>query len=150
MIALVGIHRLDLLRRLYARVCLPAQVHAELTASARFAVQNDVFAQPWLEVVSLPDPLDPLLVSQLDIGEAAVLTLAKQIPFAEVLMDERRGRRVAERAFGLPILGTGGLLLRAKAARLITAVKPLLHEMVHNGYYLGEQLIQAVCSAAAE
>jgi predicted nucleic acid-binding protein len=69
----------------------------------------------------------------LDAGEAAVVTLARQRPGAEVLMDERRGRRVAEQVYRLRIVGTGGFLLRAKAAGLIPAVGPLLTAMKTNG-----------------
>ncbi len=84
------------------------EVHNELTASVRFASARDLFAPPWLEVVSPSGPVDSLLASQLDAGEAAVVTLARQWQGAEVLMDERRGRRVAEQVYGLRIVGTGG------------------------------------------
>lgn len=101
-------------------------------------------------MVSLPAPPDAFLASQLDAGEAAVVTLARQRPGAEVLMDERRGRRVAEQVYGLRIVGTGGLLLRAKMSGLIPAVTPLLTAMQRNGYHLSERLIHAVCHAAGE
>lgn len=133
MIALAGIQQMDLLNSLYSRVCIPIQVHAELTGSRRFAAQSGLFSRPWIEVVSLSVPLDPFLSSQMDSGEAAVLTLARQIQDSEVLLDERRGRPVAEQVYGLRIVDTGGLLLCAKTAGLIGAVKPLLTEMRNNG-----------------
>lgn len=148
--ALAGIGHLDLLPRLFQSVSIPTSVHAELTGSIRFASAQDLFTQPWLEVVSLGGPVDAFLASQLDPGEAAVLILARQMQGAEVLMDERRGRRVAEQVYGLPIVGTGGLLLRAKAAGLVPAVHPLLTAMKTNGYHLSDRLIQAVCGAAGE
>lgn len=78
-----------------------------------------------------------------------MLILARQMQGAEVLMDERRGRRVAEQVYGLPIVGTGGLLLRAKAAGLFCG-QLLLTAMKTNGYHLSDRLIQAVCVAAGE
>jgi len=150
LIALAGVRQMELLPRLFSRVWIPAVVHTELTGSVRFATARDLFTQSWLQVVSPAGPVDAFLSSQLDPGEAAVLTLAHQMPGAEVLMDERRGRRVAEQVFRLSIVGTGGLLLRAKAAGLIPVVSPLLSAMKANGYHLSERLMQAVCRAAGE
>ncbi len=150
LIALAGIRQMELLTRLFSRVWIPTVVHTELTGSVRFATARDLFTQPWLQIISPAEPVDTFLSSQLDPGEAAVLTLARQTPGAEVLMDERRGRRVAEQVYGLPIVGTGGLLLRAKAAGLIPAVSPLLSAMKANGYHLSERLMHAVCRAAGE
>jgi predicted nucleic acid-binding protein len=150
LIALAGIQQLDLLPRLFASVWIPVEVHRELTGSLRFATMHAVFDQSWLQVVSLPGPADALLVAQLDAGEAAVVTLARQRSGAEVLMDERRGRRVAEQIYGLRLVGTGGLLLRAKAAGLIPAVNPLLTAMKTNGYHLSDRLMLAISQAAGE
>jgi predicted nucleic acid-binding protein len=76
--------------------------------------------------------------------------LAQQLKNAVVLIDERKGRRVAERVYGLRILGTGGLLLRAKTVGLIAGVQSCLSAMKANGYYLGDRLVRAVCQAAGE
>lgn len=150
LIALAAIGQLDLLPRLYQRIWIPAEVHRELTGSARFISARQLFDQPWLEVISLSGPLDALLSSQLDVGEASVLALARERPSTEVLMDERRGRRLAEQVYGLRIVGTGGLLLRAKTAGLIPAVTPLLNAMKSNGYHLSDRLLNAVSRAAGE
>jgi len=150
LIALASIRQMDLLPRLFARIPIPAQVQAELTGSIRFAAAGELFAQLWLEVVTLAGPVDAFLCSPLDLGEAAVLTLARRMQDAEVLLDERRARRVAEQVYGLRIVGTGGLLLRAKAAGLIPAVNPLLTAMKANGYHLSERLMNAVSRAAGE
>jgi len=56
------------------------------------------------------------LAQLLDLGEAEALTLAvaENLP---VLMDERRGRGVALH-LGVPVLGTGAVLIAAKQAGL--------------------------------
>jgi len=87
-------------------VSIPAVVYQELTGSLRFAATRHVFNQSWLEVVPLPEPCDAVLASQLDPGEAAVLALACRLKNAEVLVDERKARRLAERLYGLRIVGT--------------------------------------------
>src|SRR5256885_2278103 len=68
----------------------------------------------------------------LDPGEAMVLALALARRAAgddvEVALDEKKGRRAAE-TLGLPLVGTAGLLLRAKADGRIAAVAPVLEEL---------------------
>ena len=76
--------------------------------------------------------------------------LARELADVAVLIDERKARRIAERVYGLRILGTGGLLLRAKVAGLVPGVQPLLTAMRKNGYHLSDRLVQAVCEAAGE
>lgn len=150
LIALGGIHQLSLLRELFPKVWVPAEVHRELTAAIRFVSAREQFNQAWLEVVpSLPSH-DEYLAANLDAGEAAVITLGCHLHPSFVLIDERKTRRVAERVYHLPILGTGGLLLRAKKAGLISRVQPLLTAMQANGYHLGTSLVNAVCQAASE
>ena len=150
LIALAGINQLALLPHLFRKVAIPAVVYQELTGSRRFAVTWQLFNQPWLEVVPVPEPCDASLASQIDPGEAAVLALACQLKNAEVLVDERKARRLAERLYGLCMVGTGGLLLRAKAAGLIPAVQPALANMRAHGYHLSDRLVEAICRAAGE
>jgi len=150
LIALAGVNQLSLLQHLFRKVSIPAVVHQELIGSQRFAATRHLFNQPWLEVVPLPEPSDVVLASQLDRGEADVLTLARQLKNAEVLIDERKARRLAERLYSLRILGTGGLLLRAKTAGLIAGVRPVLAGMKANGYHLSDRLVEAICQAAGE
>ena len=72
----------------------------------------------------------------LDPGESMVLALASARRLAgddvEVVLDERKGRNAAK-ALGLGLLGTAGLLLRAKSDGRITTVAPLLDELGRQG-----------------
>jgi predicted nucleic acid-binding protein len=140
---------LGLLHRLFEKVWIPAVVQQELTGSRRFPAVAQTFNHAWLQL-SPACPFDAFLAAELDPGEAAMISLAQQLKNAVVLIDERKGRRVAERVYGLRILGTGGLLLRAKTVGLIAGVQSCLSAMKANGYYLGDRLVRAVCQAAGE
>jgi uncharacterized protein len=94
--------------------------------------------------------LDPVLQSELGKGEAEVIALAREVRSERVLIDERKGRRIATMVYGLKVTGTGGILLAAKQAGLVPTVGPLLAAMKQNGYFLGEGLVAAIRQAAGE
>jgi hypothetical protein len=68
---------------------------------------------------------------------------------AIVLMDDQAGRRVA-RQLGLPVVGTAGLLLLAKAQDQVQAVAPLLAALRDRGYWLSDALVAEVRRRAGE
>ena len=64
-------------------------------------------------------------------------------------MDEKRGRSVAK-SEKVDVLGTVGLLLKAKQAQLIPAISPLLDKMLENDYRLSPNLIERAKYLAEE
>ncbi|MBA3416465.1 MAG: DUF3368 domain-containing protein [Chloroflexia bacterium] len=60
------------------------------------------------------------------------------------------GRRDCARRFWLAIVGTAGILLRAKRAGAIAAVRPLLDELLASGLFLGGAVIHEVLEDAGE
>lgn len=61
--------------------------------------------------------------AQLDAGEAEAIALALEHPGSAVLLVEQRGRAYAV-TLGVPVVGTFGVLIRAKREGLIPAVHP--------------------------
>lgn len=94
-------------------------------------------------------PVDPALPSRLGPGEAAALSLAMAQNARAVLLDEAYGRRIA-RQHGLPVVGTLSVLLAAKQAGLLPAVRPVLGEMVRQGRRISARLQAQVLRAAGE
>ena len=92
-----------------------------------------------IEILPSP-PLDPMLATILDPGEASILQLAKEQRILDVLMDERRGRRVATDVFGFEVAGTCALLLRAKKLALIPEVRAPLDRIIMNGLFISPRL----------
>lgn len=125
----------------------PREVEAELAAGA---VPEHPWTTPgWLTVLALQHALDPVAIASLDVGEAAVIQLAREIGARRVCMDERKGRRVA-RAVGLEVVGTLGLLLLAKRRGQIPAVRPFIERLQATGTWYHPALVARVLAAAGE
>jgi predicted nucleic acid-binding protein len=93
----------------------------------------------WLKIEK---PSNPALVAALkvtvDDGEAEAIALAAERRW-RIVLDDRRARDVAQR-MELKVIGTVGLLIRAKRAGLLPWIKPLLNELTEKGFHLSETL----------
>ena len=115
---LVLIDAIDVLPALFTDVYVPPDVLAELADSrAPEPVRNWASGPPpWLKQQSPSSRLPS--TAALDPGEAAAISLAKEIRAAAILVDEKRGVRVA-REEGLVIVRTLAVLELAGERRLI-------------------------------
>ncbi|MCS6831850.1 MAG: DUF3368 domain-containing protein, partial [bacterium] len=67
-----------------------------------------------------------------------------------LLIDERIGRRVAER-LGLRFIGVLGVLIEAKERGVIETVKPVLDALISRaGFWIGDDLYARVLQEAKE
>lgn len=126
LIALATIDRLDILKALFDKVIVPEAVHFELLeGGASHAGVSSYQHATWLKVQPLITTLDPLLDKVLDTGEASVVQLAreKQQP---VLIDERKGRKIAREIYQLRVIGTARILVEAKQHGCLASLKDAL------------------------
>ena len=151
LVALLGLDLLSLLRELYTEVWIPEEVKAEFLAAERMHRVQALKDAPWIKTVHLTDARDisTYMRSGLDLGEAAVLALAKEHDAQFIIIDELKARQHAAR-IRLPFRGTVGILLEAKEKGLIDAIKPLLIRLQDNGVHLSESLINNALQDAGE
>ena len=117
--ALLKVDQAGLLIQLFGRVVVPAEVYMELSAG-----HSDI--PSWLEVLSLPVQSSlQELVKDLHLGEAAAIALAELTRPDYLLMDERKGRRIAKER-GIPVLGLAGVLVQARRRGIIDNVRLFL------------------------
>lgn len=151
LIALAHADVLPILDGLFERVLLPEAVRNEIdagkNASVRFAGMSKQCRVLHVELDPAPDAL---LTGVLDRGEAAVLLLARATKADLTLLDERKGRKIAAEVFRLRVMGTAGLLVRAKRAGLIARVREPLDRMLNAGYYLHERIREHILHLADE
>ena len=102
----------------------------------------DLHDLAWVTVRTPVSAPPTSLVTDLGPGETQVLLLALEMPGAVVVLDDARARRVAELRH-IPAIGTLGLLLDAKRAGSISAVKPCLDQLLLRGFRLAAQTRKA-------
>jgi predicted nucleic acid-binding protein len=147
LINLVGVGLLDLLPTLYGSVTIAQAVDAEY-ARGKTATDPDLHSLRWLQIVPSP-PIRTSLPQQLGLGEAVTLSLAVDLSARAVLLDEAYGRRLAQ-SLGLPIVGTLGVHLAAKQAGALSAVRPVIDQMILQGRRISARLRAHVLRAAGE
>ena len=149
---LAAIGQFDLLQRLHGQVHIAESVWEELNAGGRrWPGRDEVAAANWIERRPVQNRwLVTALQRDLDRGEAETIALALELGADMALLDEREGRRVAQR-LGLRVVGVVGILLEAKSDGAIAAVRPHLDGLRHSaGFYLDDALYSHVLLLAGE
>ncbi len=149
LVALWSLNLLTLLRDLYGEVLIPQAVYEEFFATEQSARQTALDEAPWIKITALTNPRQALVYVGLDQGEAEVLALATEWSARLVIIDEHKGRRYAKR-LGLPLTGTVGILLTAKRNGLISALAPLINQLLKGGLFLAPELVEKALELAEE
>ena len=147
-LAIAGV--LHVLRDLFGTVTITRLVKDEMTSGRRRTGAQEIDAAMragWLRVA--PAPLETWRLRGIDAGEASTIALAAEHEGALVLMDDALGRSQAA-ALGLEMLDVAGILLAAKRARLVRAVKPLVARLARRGFTIPEAARDALLRDAGE
>lgn len=147
LLALGKMQAFDAVGKLPFEFICPSEVEAEILAGANQGY--DVKTPTWLKVISLKNSLSPLAVASLDEGEAAVIQLALENNISYACIDELKGRRAAL-AVGLKIVGSLGLLGKAKTLGLISSVRPFIEKAKNSGIYYNDNLIETFLKSLGE
>jgi len=87
---------------------------------------------------------------ELDDGEAEAIALAVELKADLILLDERKGRVIAAR-LGLRFIGLLGMLVEAKHRSLISAVRPIMNDLIGKaGFWIGQELYDYILQVAEE
>jgi len=150
-IALSMIDRIDILPHLFELVAVPEEVHKEiLEGGTTHAGLANYRKANWIKVITLSNPVDPLLRTSLDAGEAAVIGLARELGVDLVLVDERKARKIARTIYGIHVIGSARVLVEAKRHGLLDNVGVALRAMRDSGYWIGDSIVDLALRQAGE
>jgi uncharacterized protein len=148
-ISLLKLNQLDLLKLLYAHIHIPLAVYNEIEVGKAKGFYKDLSKIEWITIEEIKDKQAVKYFLDLDSGEAEAIVLATELNADLIILDEKLGRFHAKHAH-LKVIGTIGILLKAKAEGLIEALKPLLHELTERDVWISERLKQEILLKAGE
>lgn len=148
LVALSVCGSLNLLEQLFATVVVPETVYIEATQPDKKQAQAlKTFLQGKVRQVNLETYV--FLDAYADAGETEAMLLYKQLAADKLLIDDKRGRKVAK-INQISTIGSLGVLLVAKEKGLIVEVAPLLQQIEQSDIYLSPDLIATVLELAGE
>ncbi len=130
LIALDNIGEIELLRKLFSEISVTSTVSNEFGKTL----------PAWI-AIKTPDHLDKQneLEKSLDPGEASSIALALEHPGSLLIIDEKKGRRVAA-GLGIEIIGTVGVVLEAYEAGLIELTAALVDRLENANFRVSSAL----------
>lgn len=139
LIGLERIQRLDILPQVFSPITIPPAVQTEVGITAT-----------WLTVMAIQNQaVATTLKTQVDDGEAEAIALALESGDVFIILDDLNARRVAIQ-LGLKVIGTVGMLLRAKQQGILSEIKPLLMSLNQADFRVSESIIQKALQIADE
>ena len=141
---------IDLVPSLCRRLSIPSGVIAEVSRGSAADA-----GRAWLQssgsrfIVSVPTLAPEMAGWDGGPGEAEVISYALQQGNSTVVLDDLAARRRA-RSLGLPLIGSVGVILRAKELRLVPQARSFLEKLRGGGGYVSENIIQQALKKADE
>ena len=147
-IALATCDSLALLDALFGNVLIPEVVFSEVTLLDKpqsKRLRNYLHGKVRVVDMQYYVYLDAFA----DAGETQAMLLYKEVAADYLLIDDKRGRKVAK-INQIKTVGSLGVLLQAKRMGLIPRVAPLIEQIVASSVFMSEILIQTVLELAGE
>lgn len=140
LILLGRIDEIDVLRRLCEKVYITPTIKEEYG--------DDL--PDWIEIKA-PENTQyrNLLEMDLDAGEASAIALSLETDQSILIIDDLKGRKIAERLH-LRYSGTLGLLLQAKRTGILPALRPVVIKIRETNFRLSETLLDCILEQAGE
>ena len=142
--ALLTIGAAKILPDLFGEVIIPEAVRNEL-------LRGHPTLPPWIKVVAVANHSKAGEYARIvDLGEAEAIELAKELDADQLLMVERKGRRLAVRE-GVPVIGLIGVVLLALRRQLIPSAMAWIDRLEQEaGIYLAREIKEAALASIGE
>jgi len=148
LIVLAKIEHLHLLQSLSSELVIPRAVAVEIEAGPVGDPARRFLTSPTLPVVDVA--IEPLVQSwDLGAGETAVLSYAWHNRGWGAVVDDGMARRCAQ-VLSIPIVGTLGIILRARHRGLIPAAVPVLRQLQAQGFHLDVKMLPSLVESVGE
>ncbi|HMS08294.1 MAG TPA: DUF3368 domain-containing protein [Pyrinomonadaceae bacterium] len=124
---------------LFDRILVPGAVFDEILAGSEGDRAKRLLPEiSWITKVQAL-PLESELQFVLGRGECEVLSTAKELEGTRVLLDDAAARKAAK-VFGIPFVGTGGVLVIAYRKGLIPSFDAALDAVTSSGLWISPEI----------
>lgn len=139
---------LEILKDLYGEITVTPGVRRELY---KVEEQQDFLESTnWIKTAyPKNDRLINELLESLDLGESESIALAIELDADYLIIDEFKGREIADKS-GIKIVGLLGVLILAKKEGVLDQVKPVIDKLLKVGFRLNSRLVSKVLVALGE
>jgi predicted nucleic acid-binding protein len=146
LIALAHAGKLELLEKLPEELVVPEAVVEEILAGPDDPARR-ALASGWgpRRAATVPENVAEWGLGK---GESAVLALALELG-ATAVLDDHNARRCAK-ALRVSVIGTFGVIVRAKQHGVIAAAQPVIQSVVDAGLYYDDDAIRTLLSSVGE
>jgi len=134
LIALERIDQLEILKRTFKVIIITQEVYQEFgNCLPDWIIINEVKNKE----------KQSHLESFLDKGEASSIALANETNDALLIIDEKKGREIAK-TFNLEIIGTLGVLIKAKEKGIISNLKDIVFDLKKAGFRVSNSIVNEI------
>ena len=149
LILLGKIRRLHIVEALASSVAVPESVLSEVSAGLRKDETGSATLE-WASARQVANVPLPISIANWDLGAGESQVIAHCLAGAQVpVLDDREARACAV-AHSLPLIGTLGIILRAKKRGLIPAARPLADQIRAAGSFLDDELVEQALAQVGE
>ena len=140
---LIAIDKLDILLAIFQVIVIPKEVYEELCVLERNKIAIDAMTNISIKTVTNAGEVNALSEGKgIDLGESASIVLAQETAADLLIIDERKGRQAAEE-LGLNVIGLLGVLRLGKHLGKIDKCKPILEDLLANGFRVNHRLYRS-------
>ena len=150
LIILGNIDCLKILQEMYGEIIIPRAVFEEVKSKEDNAKLNLSQNLSWIKVLEVQDKSNrKMYQAKLHDGEVEVMMLANELSADLLIIDDNAAKKTAK-FLGFTVTGTLGVILKAKSEGIIPQVKPIVDEMLRQGFYISPSIIETVLRMANE
>lgn len=147
LIYLSKLNKLNLLKELFKEITIPKEVYEEVVIKGKEERYFDVIAieagikEGWIKIKEEKIKSFDDLISELDLGERALINLAKKLKPSLLIIDDASARTIAE-SLGFNVKGTLYILLKAYKKGIIKQkeIKELIKRLIILGFRLSQEI----------
>ena len=146
LIALAVLDKLELLDRLFGEVYVPEAVYNEVSQKSKPEAEKlTLYCQHKVLTVSSETNLNITL----GLGESEAIILYKEKNADFLLCDDKKAKKFA-RNFGVNVIGSLGILLKAKERNLIAEIAPLITQLKASQIFIDDTTAMLALKMAGE